>query len=72
MGSRDDGRAGAGLQSWGCHPGAGCPGEGLVVGAGGRAASLVPLHFCESKCGVSCARVPKEQRAQNKAVFRPR
>lgn len=35
VGSRDDGRAGAGLQSRGCHPGAGCPGERLVVGAGG-------------------------------------
>lgn len=49
VGPRDDGRAGVGLQSWGRHPGAGCPGERLVVGAGGRAAGLVPLQLCESK-----------------------
>lgn len=63
MGPRDDGRAGAGLQSRGRHPGAGCPRERLVVGAGGRASGLVPLQLCESKCGVGCAPGPSERRA---------
>lgn len=72
MGPRDHGRAGAGLQSRGRHPGAGYPGERLVVGAGGRAAGLVPLQLCESKCGVSCAQVPSERLERNKAALRPR